>query len=96
MNGIFNPDFIETLSAQVADKVIEKLTAANLHKAEAPASTKYLTRSQAAGLLKCSAVTLNTWTKSGKIKAHRIGGRVLYKESEISEALKPVKTKKHQ
>jgi predicted site-specific integrase-resolvase len=38
-----------------------------------------------------SKVTLHTWAKQGKIKQHRIGGRVYYKYSEILESLKSYK-----
>lgn len=38
-----------------------------------------------------SKVTLIKWTKTGKLTAHRIGGRVYYKRSEILEALLTLK-----
>lgn len=52
-----------------------------------------LSREATAEMLCISLPTLNQWTKSGIIKAHRIGGRVLYKSEDISEALTQVTTK---
>lgn len=34
-----------------------------------------------------SKVTLHHWAKQGKVKSHRIGGRVFYKYSELMESL---------
>ena len=49
-----------------------------------------LSREATAEMLCISLPTLNEWTKSGIIKAHRIGGRVLYKSEDITDALKVV------
>lgn len=48
---------------------------------------KYLSRREAAKMLKISLPTLNEWTKQGKIKAYRIGSRVLYKPEDIENSL---------
>nr|WP_293304369.1 helix-turn-helix domain-containing protein [Allomuricauda sp.] len=53
-----------------------------------------LTRRETAKLLCISLPTLNEWTKTGILKAHRIGNRVLYKEQEVFDALNEVKTLK--
>lgn len=45
------------------------------------------TRKETAGMLKISLGTLLTYTKNGKIKAHRIGRRILYKKSSIQAAM---------
>jgi hypothetical protein len=34
-----------------------------------------------------SKVTLHHWAKQGKVKPHRIGGRVFYKYSELMDSL---------
>jgi excisionase family DNA binding protein len=54
-----------------------------------------LTRKETAKLLCISLPTLNEWTKTGILKAHRIGNRVLYKEKEVIEALVEVQTLKN-
>jgi len=61
-------------------------------KPAAAGDTIYLSRHEAAGKLKITLPTLSTWTKTGRIKAHRIGRRVLYKSAELDQALAPVKT----
>lgn len=54
-----------------------------------------LTRKEAAEKLHISLVTLGDWTKRGLIKSHIIGGRILYKASELEQALKPVEAVKY-
>lgn len=50
-----------------------------------------LTRKEVAEMLKCDISTVHNWTKSGKLKAYGVGGRVYYKLSEIEEAMIPLK-----
>lgn len=50
-----------------------------------------LTRQQVARMLKISLPTLNEFTKTGKIQAHRIGSRVRYKHNEVVAALASIK-----
>ena len=47
----------------------------------------YLTRKEAAHRLRVSLVTLTEWVNRSKIKAYKIGGRVLFRENEVEEAL---------
>ncbi len=49
-------------------------------------------RMATAEILCISLPTLNEWTKSGIIKANRIGNRVLYRLEDINEALTEVQT----
>jgi hypothetical protein len=56
---------------------------------------KLLTRKETADKLKISLVTLNDWTKRGMIQSYLIGGRVLYKDSEIEGSLHKVRTVKY-
>jgi excisionase family DNA binding protein len=46
-----------------------------------------ITRNEVAKKLRISLPTLSTLTKSGTIKGYRIGRRVLYKWSEVKNAL---------
>ncbi|WP_339711221.1 helix-turn-helix domain-containing protein [Cyclobacterium amurskyense] len=55
----------------------------------------FLTRKEASERLKVSLVTLNSWTKAGLVKSYVIGGRVLYKESELEDSLHEVQTVKY-
>ncbi len=60
----------------------------------APIADVLLTRKETAKRLNITLATLNEYSKSGKIIANRIGNRVLYKESDIQNALHQVKTSK--
>lgn len=50
-------------------------------------SDNFLTRKEAAHRLRVSLVTLTEWVNRSKIKAYKIGGRVLFRENEVEEAL---------
>lgn len=50
------------------------------------------TRTETAKILRVTLATLNEYTKNGKIVANRIGNRVLYKDSDIQNALNKVQT----
>ncbi|MBL4746867.1 MAG: helix-turn-helix domain-containing protein [Flavobacteriaceae bacterium] len=53
---------------------------------------KLLTRKDTAKLLCISLPTLHDWTKTGIVKAHRIGNRVLFKQDEVWQALSLIQT----
>ncbi|MCH7402893.1 helix-turn-helix domain-containing protein [Belliella kenyensis] len=61
----------------------------------APTSEKLLTRKETADKLKISLVTLNDFTKKGLLQSYLIGGRVLYKDSEVEASLYKTKTVKY-
>jgi len=46
------------------------------------------TINEAAKHCKVTARTIHNWTNQGLITAHKIGGRTLYKELELNEAMK--------
>ena len=58
-------------------------------------SETLLTRNEAARKLKVSLVTLNDWTKRGMVQSYTIGGRVLYKDSELEASLHRNQTVKY-
>tara|TARA_R110000764_G_C11027794_1_gene384815 strand:- start:5790 stop:6053 length:264 start_codon:yes stop_codon:yes gene_type:complete len=47
----------------------------------------YLSRAEVSKMLNVSLVTLNKWNRSGRLKAVGIGGRVLYRQSDIDNAI---------
>ena len=51
---------------------------------------RYLTRQETARRLRISLVTLSDWVNRGKISAHKIGGRVLFRESDVEAALNQI------
>ena len=52
--------------------------------------SEYLTRQETARRLRISLVTLSDWVNRGKICAHKIGGRVLFRESDVESALNQI------
>lgn len=75
-------------------KVVEEVLEQQLKGLLVPEKTeqKMLTRKQTAQFLCISLPTLHDWTKTGVVKAHRIGNRVLYKQDEVNQALQQIQT----
>ncbi|MCX7546735.1 helix-turn-helix domain-containing protein [Xanthomarina sp. F1114] len=60
----------------------------NLQENFTPKKPKtYLSRAEVSKMLNVSYVTLNKWNRSGKLKAVGIGGRVLYRQEDIDNAI---------
>jgi excisionase family DNA binding protein len=57
---------------------------------ETRSNDEIMTRSEAAAALKISLPTLSALSKEGVIPSHRLGGRVLYKASEVAMSLTKV------
>jgi excisionase family DNA binding protein len=55
----------------------------------------YITRKEAAQLLRVSLPTLHDWTKQGWVESYKIASRVFYRRLEIEEALKSAETYKN-
>ncbi|WP_108823467.1 helix-turn-helix domain-containing protein [Dysgonomonas sp. Marseille-P4361] len=56
---------------------------------------QYLSRQETAALCSVTVQTLNNWVNAGRIKAHKINGRVLFRRSDIDAALIEKKILKH-
>lgn len=52
---------------------------------------EYLTREETAQLLKVSSATLATWKRKSILTPCKIGGRTLYKRSEVDKATKTLR-----
>ena len=52
--------------------------------------SELITREEVCKLLSFNKTSLWKHTKSGKLKSYGIGNRVLYKRSEVLEAVKPI------
>lgn len=76
------------LSALLSEIISAELKQIANKKTDPP---EFYSREEASKILKVSLVTLNGWTKSGLIKAHRLGGRVYYKHIEVISAMKEIK-----
>ncbi len=63
--------------------------------ASSECKTSLISRAEASKFLKISLPTLHEYTKQGILVGYRIGGRVLYKQSEIEEVLEQNSTAKY-
>lgn len=79
---------VEELRNLISDVVKAELSKGVLQTND---SFEYLSREEVSKLLNISLVTLNNWTKVGKIKAHRMGARIFYTKADIANAMRPVK-----
>ena len=76
----------EELKNAIIQEVKNELNALKVYL-QPQQQTKYLTRLEVCELLNVSLVTLHTWNKNGKLKAYGIGGRVLYRQEDIENAI---------
>ena len=58
-----------------------------LHPEPSAETPNDLPRHETARRLRISLVTLNDWVNRGRIRAHKIGGRVLFRDSDVEAAL---------
>ena len=82
--------FVGIAPEQLQNAIIEGVNSQleNFKKHFEPKQPKtYLSRVEVSKMLNVSFVTLNKWNKSGKLKAVGIGGRVLYRQSDIDNAI---------
>ncbi|WP_416448488.1 helix-turn-helix domain-containing protein [Leeuwenhoekiella sp. A2] len=85
---------LHTFELSDFEKVVEQVLERKL-KSFIPKEKEKLTllsRKDTAKLLCISLPTLHDWTKTGIVKAHRIGNRILYKLEEVNQALNQIQT----
>ena len=75
----------DQLSEMIRESLRDELQ--QFRPARPKSETKYLTRQETARRLRISLVTLTDWVNRGKICAHKIGGRVLFRDSDVEAAL---------
>jgi excisionase family DNA binding protein len=82
--------FVSVTPEQLQNAIIEgvklQLDSLKLHFQPKQPST-YKSRLEVSKMLNVSLVTLNKWNKSGRLKAYGIGGRVLYRQEDIDNAI---------
>lgn len=91
MNGIIiqlSEDEFQEQLARAIEKALNKFDSRNRQ-------VEYLTRKETAQRLHISLPTLNEYTKSGKLRAYRIHGRVLYRKDDVDAALTAVQPLKY-
>ena len=75
----------DQLSEMIRESLRDELR--QLHPEPSAETPNYLTRRETARRLRISLVTLNDWVNRGRIRAHKIGGRVLFRDSDVEAAL---------
>ena len=75
----------DQLSEMIRESLRDELQ--QFRPARPKSETKYLTRQETARRLRISLVTLTDWVNRGKICAHKIGGRDLFRDSDVEAAL---------
>ena len=78
----------DQLSEMIRESLRDELQ--QFRPARSKSETKYLTRQETARRLRISLVTLTDWVNRGKISAHKIGGRVLFRDSDVEAALNQI------
>ena len=85
-----NEIFLNGITSDLLTKMFREYLRDELQQfrpAHPKTDTKYLTRRETAHRLRISLVTLTDWVNPGKIRAHKIGGRVLFRDSDVEAAL---------
>lgn len=78
----------DQLSEMIRESLRDELQ--QFRPARPKSETNYLTRQETARRLRISLVTLTDWVNRGKICAHKIGGRVLFRDSDVEAALNQI------
>lgn len=82
----------QQLINEVSDDVIKKMTPI-LQAMITPKSKDILyTRKQLREIFHVSLVSIDAWTRTGKLKGYRIGARIYYKAEDVEAALSEIKT----
>lgn len=74
---------------QLAEAVVKLQQQQKTEPASQPES-EFITRDEVCKMLNFNKTSLWKHTKSGRLKSYGIGNRVLYKRTEIIEAVKPI------
>lgn len=86
-NGII----LENITPESLKSLIQEVIRIELATLPAKKETTFLTRAEVVKLLHISLPTIDKAIKTGKLKAYRINGRILFKESEIDLTAIPVR-----
>ena len=75
-------ELMELIKNTVRSELVQKQNKDMQEKLLSPEETRHIFNPP------ISKVTLHSWAKQGRVKPHRIGGRVFYKYSELMEDIK--------
>jgi excisionase family DNA binding protein len=88
-----NSIILENISGDSLKSLIQEAIKGELSEKSVKKEKKYLTRAEVCHLLHLSLPTIDKAIADGRLKAYRIGGRILFKEEEI--VLSEIPKKKH-
>ena len=91
MNELFE-QFSEHLRPMIKAEVNNAFEAFSSQLEAKPNDDKFYTRKETAKKLNVSLVTLTKHVYEGKITAHRVGHRVLFRAEDINQSLNKIKT----
>jgi excisionase family DNA binding protein len=84
-------ELVSLIQTSLRSIIREELS--SLMKADqANSKTEFLSRKQVAHILGITLPTLNSYTKTGKVSAYRIGRRIRYKRNEVEKSLRLIRT----
>lgn len=92
-NRMTSSMILETITPDSLRDLIRQAVREELTE-QKPEALQFLTRKETAERFRISLPTLNELTRTGRINGYRVGGRVLYKEAEIDNALTQIATSK--
>ena len=84
---------LDAISLEELTDVLRKVVKEEIqnHLPRQPPSDSYLTRTEAAELLRISLPTLHKYSQLGIIKKHKVHNQVRYKQSELEGAMKEIR-----
>jgi excisionase family DNA binding protein len=88
-----NSILLENINSDGLKILIQEAVKTELTAIPLKHETHYLTRAQVCEVLHLSLPTVDKAIADGRLKAYRIGGRILFKEEEL--ILKEIPKKKH-
>lgn len=84
IHGISPEELKESILTDVKKELVNLVEKLNLFNKP---QEEFLTRKEAAKMLKISLVTITDWNKKGILNPYRLGNLIRYKKSELEEAM---------
>lgn len=94
LTGISIQELLTEFESRIRQVVRQEITSSEQSDPKPADGVQYLSRKEVATSLGVSIPTLKNWTIDGKIKAYRIGRRVLYHPDDVKGALSKINTTK--
>ena len=84
-----NPTSIEIVTSEHLREIVREVIVEEVPKliSQKTSGEKYYTRKEAAKRARITMPTLDKYIQEGKIKAHRLGRRVLFSDEDINQAI---------